>query len=159
LAKRIEKMSTATTLIALSKHPRFVDKAKDVSASFPSMKQVIWLVGYDTLIRILDKKYYQDTLEESLGEFWEKNRLVCAIRGDEFLEKEYLEKIRAGEVDGVPGSWAEYIQIIEPVGKEDSSTKARKAAANGRWEEVSQVVPDEIATYIQNESLYAVSKE
>lgn len=154
LARKIEAESSATALVTLSKHARFVDKAKDVSISFPSIKDVLWLVGYDTLIRILDKKYYSGTLEESLREFWQKNRLVCAIRGDESIERAFVEKIRAGEVDGVPVSWAEYIKIIEPVGKNDSSTRARKASAEGRLKEVRQVVPEEIAAYIEREQLY-----
>src|SRR5256885_1509424 len=69
LAKKIESTSSATALIALSKHARFVDKAKDVGISFPLIREIVWLVGYDTLIRILDKKYYSRTLEESLKEF------------------------------------------------------------------------------------------
>ena len=154
LAKKIESESSATVLVALSKHARFVDKAKDVSISFPTIKGVKWLVGYDTLIRILDKKYYTNALEESLRGFWEKNRLVCAIRGDETTERAFVEKIRKGEVEGVPISWAEYIKIIDPVGKDDSSTRARKASAVGRLEEVRQLVPEGIAAYIQREQLY-----
>lgn len=154
LARKIEQTSTKTALIALTKHARFVDKAKDVAISFPSLQNVTWMVGYDTLIRILDKKYYPSTLEESLGEFWERNRLVCAIRGEETEERAYVERIRAGDVEGVPSSWAEYIKIIEPVGREDSSTRARKAAAGKQWEEVRKVVPEEIAAYMEKERLY-----
>ena len=154
LAKKIESTSSATAFVALSKHARFVDKAKDVSISFPLIKEVVWLVGYDTLIRILDKKYYSSTLEESLREFWERNRLVCAIRGDEITERAFMENVRQGKVDGVPVSWAEYIKIIEPVGKDQSSTRARKAAAGGQLDEVRKLVPEEIAAYIQREQLY-----
>jgi nicotinamide-nucleotide adenylyltransferase len=155
LAKRIERTSSSTTaLIALSKHPIFVDKAKEVAMAFPSARHFVWLVGYDTLIRILDKKYYSGTVEESLRAFWEKNRLVCAIRRDEIVERAYVEKIRQGEIDGVPRTWAEYVKIIEPVGKGESSTRAREAAAVGRWEELGVVVPEEIAEYIKAEQLY-----
>ena len=155
LAHKIETQTLATALIALSKHPRFVDKARDVSLSFPSVAEVVWLVGFDTLTRILDKKYYlPKTVEESLREFWEKNRFVCAIRGDEEAERTYLARIRSGGVEGVPPSWADYITILEPVGKEDSSTRAREAAGKARWDEVGKVVPGEIAEYIRKEGLY-----
>lgn len=154
LARKIEATSSAKALVALTKHPRFVDKAKEVATSFPLVKEIMWLVGYDTLVRILDKKYYTGTLEESLGEFWEKNRLVCAIRGDDVVERAFLEKTRSGEFDGVPASWANYIKIIEPVGKEESSTRARRAAAEERWEEVREVVPEDVAVYVQKKRLY-----
>jgi nicotinamide-nucleotide adenylyltransferase len=154
LGKRIEHMSSASVLIALSKYPIFVDKAKEVAVAFPSAKELVWLVGYDTLIRILDKKYYSGTVEESLRPFWEKNRLVCAIRGDEVVEREYIDKIGRGLVDGVPQTWAQYIKVIEPVGKEESSTKARGAASVGKWEELKRVVPEDIVGYIQREKLY-----
>ena len=45
LAKKIESISSATALVALSKHARFVDKAKDVGISFPSIKEVIMACG------------------------------------------------------------------------------------------------------------------
>lgn len=155
LARGIEKTSNATALLALSKHPRFVDKAKEVAIAFPLAKQVVWLVGYDTLIRILDTKYYYpETLEESLKLFWGRNRLVCAVRGDEDVERAFMGKIRAGEIDGVPVSWAKYIKMIDPVGKEDSSTRVRKAAARENWEELTKLVPGEIAAYLQKEQLY-----
>jgi len=154
LARKIEYTSSASALIALSKHPRFVDKAKDITSAFPEMNTIVWLVGYDTLIRILDQKYYRDSLEESLSGFWERNRLVCAIRGDDVEERGYIEGIKKGEVQGVPSEWGEYIKVIEPVGKEHSSTKARKAAFEGQWEELGKVVPEEIAEYIRTEGLY-----
>src|SRR5436305_2200020 len=49
LAKNVEANSNATALLALTKHARFVDKANEVSISFPWCDQVMWLVGYDTL--------------------------------------------------------------------------------------------------------------
>jgi nicotinamide-nucleotide adenylyltransferase len=155
LADKIKQDSqTSTTLIALSKHAKFVDKERDILISFPHMKRVVWLVGYDTLIRILDRKYYPGTLEESLVAFWERNRLVCAVRGEDVVERGYLDKIRRGEVDGVPASWAEYITFIEPVGKELSSTKAREAAGGTEWGILDNIVPQEIAEYIRQKQLY-----
>jgi nicotinamide-nucleotide adenylyltransferase len=156
LAHKIETQSpTTAALIALSRHPRFVDKARDVSQSFPGVEEVVWLVGFDTLIRILDKKYYvPKTVEESLREFWTKNRFVYAIRGDDETERTYLNRIRSGGVEGVPPLWAEHITMIEPVGKDASSTRAREAAGRGHWDEVARVVPDEIAEYIRKEGLY-----
>jgi nicotinamide-nucleotide adenylyltransferase len=154
LAKRIESTSSMKAVIALSKHPIFVDKAKDIDIAFPSTNHVFWLVGYDTLIRILDQKYYSDTLEQSLGLFWKRNRIICAIRGDESVEREFLKRVLDGLVLGVPGSWAEYITLIAPVGKDDSSTRARRAASQRQWEEVGAVVPQEINDYIQKEDLY-----
>jgi nicotinamide-nucleotide adenylyltransferase len=154
LSQKIESTSSASALIALSKHPRFVDKARDISKVFPDMNTMVWLVGYDTLIRILDKKYYQNSLERELGRFWKRNRLVCAIRGDDVSERAYVERIKKGEVEGVPAAWGEYVTVIEPVGKEHSSTKARKAAVESRWEELDKVVPMEIAEYIRMENLY-----
>ena len=155
LAHKIEVTSSmVTALVALSKHARFVDKAKEIERAFPSIKELVWLMGYDTLIRILDKKYYTGPLEESLRGFLNRNRVVCAIRGDEVEERAFIEKIQAGEVAGVPPVIADYITIIDPVGKEASSTRARTASAKGRADEVRQLVPGEIAEYIEKEQLY-----
>jgi nicotinic acid mononucleotide adenylyltransferase len=54
----------------------------------------------------------------------------------------------------VPASIADYITLIEPVDKEASSTRARTASANGRVEEIRELVPEEIAKYIEKEQLY-----
>jgi nicotinamide-nucleotide adenylyltransferase len=154
LAQEIEHHGGTSVLIALSKHARFVDKARDVLLSFPEMQKVVWLVGYDTLIRVLDQKYYPGTLEDSLRGFWERNRLVCAIRGDDVTERGYVDRIRRGEVIGVPPAWAEYITVIEPVGKEVSSTNAREAAHSADWATLQRIVPAMIAEYIRQEKLY-----
>src|SRR5277367_1480836 len=152
LAHKLEATSgTTTALIALSKHARFVDKAKEIEKVFASTKELIWLVGYDTLIRIIDKKYYTTSLEDSLRAFLNRNRFVCAIRGSEVEQRAFVEKIRAGEVNGVPASIADYITLIEPVGNEASSTRARTASANGRVDELQGLVPEEIADYIERE--------
>lgn len=47
--------------IGITPHPRFIDKSTDLSnhPSFPSeTTRQVWILGYDTLTRLLDPKYY-----------------------------------------------------------------------------------------------------
>ena len=45
--------------VGVSSHGRFVDKAEAIRRGFPHVKPT-FIVGYDTLVRIFDPKYYDD---------------------------------------------------------------------------------------------------
>ena len=55
----------------------------DLTLGTERAKEVrLWFIlGYDTLIRFFDPKYYKDVdMEEEMGKFFEKARIVCANR-------------------------------------------------------------------------------
>jgi nicotinamide-nucleotide adenylyltransferase len=125
----------------------------------------VHLIGYDTLIRLLDTKYYPpDQNLKPLEGLFEKHRVRVTRRTDDAWggreeQDEYLRRIAEGEreADGGRREWAQRIELVE--GKKEgeeiiSSTKVRKAA-NGKDEQaLSKLVADAVASWILKENLY-----
>lgn len=56
-------------------HGRFVDKLEAIRTAYPAGTRVVFLVGFDTLVRVFDAKYYTDRA----------TALAALFRGSEFL--------------------------------------------------------------------------
>ena len=67
-----------TSVVGCS-HARFVDKAESLAALYPDHILFHFVLGYDTLERLFDPKYYRDT-EEELSRFFARSRVVAANR-------------------------------------------------------------------------------
>lgn len=126
----------------------------------------VHLIGYDTLIRLFDTKYYPP--EQSLavlGPFLEKHRLRVHLRLGEWGEKEkqdeWIKGLGAGEggkkgfleEKGGKKEWAERMEIVEPrEGEIVSSSRVREEAK--RSGELGGLVTESIFNYIEDEKLY-----
>jgi len=140
------------------------------------------LTGFDTLIRILNPKYYppSHTLH-SLQPFLAQHRLRVTYRADSsspsapdpnlsppYESKEsqdqYLKDIESGrrETEGALPSWVQDERIVMVEGRREgeevvSSTRVREAIKNGDRRALSHLVTDGIAEYILKEKFYSES--
>lgn len=86
--------------IAKSSYPRFVDKCKSVVNwrqslnNYHDTQQIIFLMGFDTLVRLLDPKYYVDVTDssrsnivEQLDYFFKHAQVLALPRGEEDPEQ------------------------------------------------------------------------
>ncbi|VEU24342.1 DEKNAAC105643 [Brettanomyces naardenensis] len=154
--------------IGLTDKSLFVDKmhaiGEGLKREFPTRYNAInmtFLLGFDTLVRLLDSKYYEgNSLEETLGPFFDRSSCFVLSRdGKEYsqqYQKEYVEKIRSGKFDGqIPPSWADHIFIVS--GDDSllsvSSSEVRALAGKGddNWERYTFA---DIAEYIKSKGLY-----
>jgi nicotinic acid mononucleotide adenylyltransferase len=132
--------------VAVTTHGRFLDKAVAFGAVFPSA-ELVFLVGYDTLVRVFDAKYYTDR-EAELDALFRQVRFVCAGRGDVGAEgiRRFME---------VPENraYAGRVAALELAAEEASvsSTRVRQALADGAW---SEDVPPAVMAYIAARGLY-----
>lgn len=155
--------------IAVTKLPYFIDKSAAIEASgeYPPNVQQVHLTGFDTLIRILDPKYYDS--EKKLGvlePFFEKNRLRVTYRIDDdwgvkAAQDEYLDELVKGRRDdeGGKSEWVTGGRIEMCEGKKDgeeviSSTKVRIAAKEGDRDTLIKLVTKGVADWILDERLY-----
>lgn len=110
----------STIDIAITKHARFLDKSEELARHYQGVHEQVYLTGYDTLVRILDTKYYPVAYTlEPLQTFFKRNRIWCMFRlADEWGGKEtqeaYLEAIKRGEREGegCQREWGERITFI-----------------------------------------------
>ncbi|KAF3906982.1 hypothetical protein ABW21_db0204145 [Orbilia brochopaga] len=133
---------------------RFSDKCEDLQANGYAHSRLIWIMGFDTLVRLLNTKYYapmytlapvQDVLLAG------NNRILVFGRpGDSFGDTE-AQREYYGTVD----SWVmDQLDVLEANESTAgiSSSAVRKAVAQG--EAVSGSICDSVSAFIQAEELY-----
>ncbi|KAJ3021143.1 hypothetical protein HKX48_009167 [Thoreauomyces humboldtii] len=121
-----------------------------------------WCVGFDTLVRIFDVKYYDDQghLEREAERFFQRCSIVCADRllgdGQRVGVREWLDG------GGVVGRWKDKVEVVEGWGDngegEVSSTRARTILARGDdadQEELETIVPPKVIECIRRLGLYS----
>lgn len=126
----------------------------------------VHLIGYDTLIRLFDTKYYPP--EHSLAvlaPFLDKHRLRIHLRlgewGERAKQDEWIKRLGAGEggkkgfleEKGGRKEWTQRMEIVQPrEGEIVSSSRVREEAKkNG---ELGGLVTESIFEYIEDEKLY-----
>jgi nicotinamide-nucleotide adenylyltransferase len=89
-----------------------------------------FLLGFDTLIRFLDKKYYNDTIFNSLKSFFETSKIIVFLRDDPSSKFDVHEQEKYVEDLDINQDWKNRIKFCES--KEEwsiSSSKIRKLIA------------------------------
>lgn len=162
--------STPDTLpqvdIGLTKKPYFIDKAAEIETSgvYPKSLEQVHLVGYDTLIRIFNPKYYPPTHTlQPLEPFLTQHRLRVTMRPDDEWggraeQEDYLRHLAQGgrESEGAKKEWAQRIQLVDGKGTDDravSSTRARQAAKS-QVNDLDFLVTANVRDYIVSHELY-----
>ena len=154
--------------VCVTKVPFFVDKTRVIDESRCYLApgkggetaEQVHLTGYDTLLRILEPKYYgPEQSLEVLGEMFGRHRLQVTYRaGDKWGGREeqdgFLGRLRSGEV-GIKGwkrEWAGRIEMVEGVnegGSVFSSTNVRRAVVRGNWEEVRRLCTSSVVDFLR----------
>jgi nicotinamide-nucleotide adenylyltransferase len=132
---------------AIATHGRFLDKMTALREHFPSA-EVCFVVGYDTLARVFDPKYYADRAVE-LRALFDQTSFACANRegsGDGALAALLRAPANAMYAGGVrPMALDAYHAGL-------SSTAVRASLASG--EGTSEGVPEEVVAYLAERPLY-----
>lgn len=157
--------------VAVTKKPFFMDKAQSIDdAGVYGGAQQVHVTGWDTIIRIFNSKYYpKDQKLRVLDPFLSKHRLRVCYRvggdgsggGDVSREEQeaYVEAVGDGsrEEEGMKSEWRKMIELVDDAEsvKGVSSTDSRKAAQEGRKEDLAKLVGERVAEYVISEKLYA----
>jgi nicotinamide-nucleotide adenylyltransferase len=131
--------------VAAVAHGRFVDKLEAIRAAYPAETRVIFLLGFDTLVRLFDPKYYPDRTA-ALSRLFGGSECIVANRApappsdvDAFLARDevspFVQRIHSIQL---PADLAEV-----------SATAVRARLALGR--PVADLVPPEIRTALTRE--------
>lgn len=135
--------------IGLSNRGLFLDKLEPLKRLYPSPIEFTFIVGFDTLIRILDKKYYKNR-KRSLDELFEQSQFLVANR-DEYEERVFEILFRKRENKRYREKMT-YFSLPKRFGCLSSSL-VRKRIIEGR--SVGEWVPAGIARFIKETGLYA----
>ena len=160
--------------IGLTSKPYFVDKSQAIEHSnsseygYSQETKQIHLVGFDTLVRILDGKYYPPRGDlVGLHPFLERHCLRVSYRtgggwGEKREQDNYLDEIREGrrEGEGAKREWVTEGRIVWVEGRKEgeeviSSTRVREAVKSQDKEALRKMVTENVADYIIEEGLYS----
>jgi nicotinamide-nucleotide adenylyltransferase len=133
--------------VAASSHGRFVDKAKALQALYTEGTELNFIVGFDTLVRVFDPKYYTDPQAE-LEELFRLSRFIVANRGEASMAdvERWLEgPVCRPFVDRI------HLTELDPFHAHISSTEVRARIEQGR--SFAELVPPEIVPLIPKTGL------
>ncbi|MBI2192917.1 MAG: nicotinate-nicotinamide nucleotide adenylyltransferase [Planctomycetes bacterium] len=145
LARGLEGSSVGVTA-----HGRFVDKARALRAAYGPSCSIHLILGFDTLVRLFDPKYYTDP-QAALGDLFREAEVLFAHRGgfDPQAEQQLL-------ASGAVKPWASRLHSLrlEAGYAGMSSTEARRRLGPGGIG-AEEVVPAKVLAYIREHGLYS----
>ncbi|SMN20107.1 similar to Saccharomyces cerevisiae YCL047C POF1 Protein involved in the filamentation pathway [Maudiozyma saulgeensis] len=156
-----DKFSNLTPTVAICKSARFVDKSNGVRKEMFTAGKIVYLLGFDTITRVLDPKYYlPQTLKEAMTEFMSQTEFFCLTRGEEgqnnsqdiAKQAKYVESISNGDCEPIiPRKWGSKIKI--EVNENEycsiSSSSIRKDLICREYRAVEKKLPNRILEYIK----------
>ncbi len=136
--------------VAGCSHARFVDKASALRPLYPDSTDLNFVVGYDTLLRIFDPRYYSN-LEDELAALFDRAYVIAANRDN--IGKETMRRL---EKSPEFAAFSDRIRFIRLDGAYSriSSTEVRDLRRNGVA--IRHLVPSSVADAIDALDLYRV---
>jgi nicotinamide-nucleotide adenylyltransferase len=163
--------------IGLTKEPYYSDKSAAISEAtppfYPSSPVHVHLVGYDTLIRFCNPKYYPkyNPPLSALKPFFDAGHKLRVTQrptdasdassrefGTVEEQARYLQRRKDGEERqaGFEPQWGNSIDMVQAEdGVGVSSTRIRNAAKEGQWDDVSGLCTQGVAAWLRDQSLYS----
>jgi nicotinate (nicotinamide) nucleotide adenylyltransferase len=132
--------------VAASSHGRFLDKVRAFRRLFPAVS-LHFIVGFDTLVRVFDAKYYANR-DAELSELFAESRFICANRGNMSVGEMSAWLARSEN-----RAYADSVlpMALDAVSASVSSTAARERLLRG---EIPSEVPPSVLDYIRLRGLY-----
>ena len=124
----------------------YVEQAQALRHSFPAVKRIYFLMGYDKIVQIFDPRYYQDRDAELEALFHEAQMLVAPRGdGDEAALQRLLDQPENRR-------FAHYVHAIpfNPIYRDISSTSIR--ARNSAYD---NTIPHEVRLFMRKTRAYA----
>lgn len=105
------------TSVGITVFGKFMDKSAAIQKDFCAEAAVVYLVGFDTVVRIFDPKYYKPQLpSEALREFMSQTELFCLTRDTGAgvqAQLAYCGDIAKGVYEpDIPRQWAGKVHVV-----------------------------------------------
>lgn len=155
------------TYVIITDQAIFADKSllvqswiKDTVGVIEGLK-LTFLLGYDTLVRVFDNKYYEPIpTTVALRDFMEQNDLFSVTRDDDknssiAEQLQYVDKIKAGKIEDCLSEWGDKIFVTsgdaEVLKLSSSKIRSQVEAGDDSWHE--ETIPT-LVKYLQENKVY-----
>ena len=129
-------------------HARFVDKATALRPLYPESTGLHFVVGYDTLLRIFDHRYYSN-LQDELAALFHCAHIIAANRDN--IDPKAMQRLSKGPEFAAFSDKIRFIRL-DSAHSRISSTEVRALRETGAA--VGHLVPSRIADAIDALDLY-----
>ena len=138
--------------ILASNAARIMDQAGTLRGEHPGVG-FDFVVGFDTLVRVFDERYYEGSIARELDPFFHNHRLIATNRAEWTVDEvqEFLDR-------PIVRDFAERILVreLEPERARHSSTEERETIEQG-GEPIG--IPPAVADYIRRRNLYGANDD
>lgn len=134
--------------VAAVSHGRFVDKAVALREAYPEGTEIFFLLGYDTLVRLFDPKYYADLTAE-LEQLFSMAQCIATNRKEHGIEA--IQQLLARDA-ARPFAHKIHLLPLDDFHASLSSTEVRQRIA--AHEPYEHLVPPKVAEFIRQAKLY-----
>ena len=134
--------------IGLSNQGLFLEKLRPLRALYPTSSEVVFIVGFDTILRVMDKKYYRNR-KKSLDELFKQSQFLVANR-DHYEETAFKMLFRKRE-NKIYGDKVVFF-TLHPKYSSISSSLVRERITKGQ--PVDGWVPAAILQFVRKKRLY-----
>ena len=139
--------------IGISNRGLFVEKLAPLRGFYPAPIAFTFILGFDTILRVMDKKYYKN-LKDSLDKLFKESRFIVANRGEQ--DREAFDNLL--EHPGNKRFKNKVSFLLLPKGTSYiSSSLVRNRIRDGK--SVDELVPSPVLRFIEETGLYANSKQ
>jgi len=134
--------------IGVSNRGLFLEKIRPLKKLFPSRTAFVFIVGFDTILRVLDKKYYKNR-KRSLDRLFESCEFLVANRGNH--EREAFEKFFVHPGNGRYKRKVGFFTLPKGFSSISSSLVREKL---GESKSVRNLIPSPVLRFIQEKGVY-----
>ena len=142
LTLKVHTKNHSNISIGISSHGRYIDKIAALKEIYPKYTEFNFIVGYDTLVRLFDPKYYTD-IQEELNILFTQCKFIVANRKGvsipdiiQFIDQPYLRCYK---------EFIEYISLPDYYANLSSSDIRNRMDAGKK---ISHLVPPTIAYFL-----------
>ena len=143
LFRRDQKIS-----IGISNRGLFIEKLVPARKLYPSAVEFTFIVGFDTILRVLDRKYYEAP-EASLDALFERSGFLVANRGEQ--DQEHFEALLENPAHQKYENEISFLRLPKKFCS-ISSSLVRERLREGK--PVEDLVPSPVLRFIEAKGLY-----
>ena len=129
--------------VAVCSHGRFVDKVEAIQPHYPPGTRLAFIVGFDTLVRLFDTKYYADP-GAALSKLFSASEFIVANRAPDPPDAAASFLARPGVAPH-----AGRVQVIQLPAEVAAMSATQVRTRLARGEPVTNLVPPEIRPLLQ----------
>lgn len=162
MARHWYALTNVNVSIAVTCHAKFVDKLVAILKELDHPVKLTFAVGYDTLVRILDEKYYlPDKLLDSLCEFMASSDIFCLTRAEKDKlnqdQLQFVKDVGHGKFAHIPPSWSKSIHIFNVADSSVALISSSQVRSNYKEKQhvSDSMIFLDINNYILKNALYA----